>query len=90
MKLTAEISNYPLNQDYLPAIDSFLERLRKTNGISIKVNCMSTQIWGDFDVVTQALNAEIKYAMAHYGEMIFVVKYLNAYQAESPLNLVFE
>lgn len=90
MKLTAEISNYPLTSEYTPIIDSFLERLSRTEGLSLKINCMSTQVWGDMDVVMDAISKEIKYSMEHFGKMIFVVKYLNGYQDESPLNLAFE
>lgn len=77
MKTTIEISNYPLNADYIPPIKDFIDRLNLNKNIKIKTNATSTHIVGDFDVVIPILQKEIKTSFEKYGKMIFVVKVLN-------------
>lgn len=77
MKTTIEISNYPLNADYIPPIKDFIDRLNLNTNIKIKTNATSTHIIGDFDVVMPILQKEIKTSFEKYGKMIFVVKVLN-------------
>ena len=77
MKLSVEISNYPLNEDYIPPIKDFIERLKATNGLRISCNTMSTQIFGDYDAVMAVLNRAMKYSFEHFGKMIFVCKFIN-------------
>ncbi|NCP45955.1 MAG: hypothetical protein COW67_02875 [Flavobacteriales bacterium CG18_big_fil_WC_8_21_14_2_50_32_9] len=77
MKTTIEISNYPLNADYIPPIKDFIDRLNLNKNIKVKTNATSTHIVGDFDVVMPILQKEIKISFEKYGKMIFVVKVLN-------------
>ncbi|MBW6482591.1 MAG: hypothetical protein K0B10_05980 [Vicingaceae bacterium] len=77
MKTTIEISNYPLNADYIPPIKDFIDRLNLNKNIKVKTNATSTHIVGDFDVVMPILQKEIKTSFEKYGKMIFVVKVLN-------------
>ena len=55
MMLTAELSLYPLQQDYIPVIRRFIEELNTRDGLDIVTNAMSTQIRGDFDRVMAAV-----------------------------------
>lgn len=77
MKTTIEISNYPLNADYIPPIKDFIERLNKNKNITVKTNATSTHIVGDIDEVFGILHKEIKNSFEKYGKMIFVMKVLN-------------
>ena len=77
MQTTVEISKYPLNTDYEPAIINFLERLNKIEDIRVKTNATSTHIVGAFDRVMEILKDEIKTSFEQYGKAIFVVKILN-------------
>jgi len=77
MKTTIEISNYPLNADYIPPIKDFIDRLNLNKNIKVKTNATSTHIVGDFDVVMPILQKVIKISFEKYGKMIFVVKVLN-------------
>lgn len=76
MEITAELSMYPLTDDYLPHIKSFIERLQAIEGLSVVGNTVSTQIFGDFDLVTDTVKNEIKRSWQEFGRSIFVVKYL--------------
>jgi uncharacterized protein YqgV (UPF0045/DUF77 family) len=75
MKITIEISNYPLTDDYLPQITDFIDRCI-ASGITTKVNTTSTHLQGEYDDVMSVLQREIKTSYEKYGQMIFVVKVL--------------
>ena len=51
MNIVAEISMYPLQSDYIPPIDDFLAQLNAEPSVEVKTNRMSTQLFGDHDVV---------------------------------------
>lgn len=76
MKTTIEISNYPLSEEYIPKIKDFIERCNTYNDIIIKTNSTSTQISGDYDVVMNLLQTEIKSSFEKFGKQVFVVKFL--------------
>jgi len=77
MKLSVEISKYPLNQDYIPFIQDFIDRLNAYEGLKVITNTMSTQIFGDYDLVMSVLNQEIKKSYETFGKAIFVCKFIN-------------
>lgn len=76
MELSVEISKYPLSDDYIPAIKDFIERLQATEGLSVVGNTMSTQIFGDYDLVMDTLKKEIKWSYQEFGKAIFVCKFI--------------
>ena len=78
MKITADISMYPLNADHRPAIKDFIRRLRRYDELTLVTNQLSTQINGEFDAVTGALNHCIRESMAAQDKVVFVARYLSA------------
>lgn len=78
MKITVDISMYPLDADYKPAIKAFIRMLRECEGLKLVTNQLSTQINGEFDVVNSALSACIKKSMQEQDKVVFVARYLNA------------
>jgi uncharacterized protein YqgV (UPF0045/DUF77 family) len=78
MKITADISMYPLDADYKPSIKAFIRMLRQCEGLTLVTNQLSTQINGEFEAVTAALNACIETSMANQDKVVFVARYLNA------------
>jgi len=78
MIITVEISLYPLDADYKPAIRAFIHDLRTHDGIQTVTNQMSTQVCGEFDAVMPAVTACIKQSMAVNDKVVFVTKFLNA------------
>ena len=78
MELSVEISKYPLADDYIPAIKDFIERLENTKGLSVVGNTMSTQVFGDYDLVMDTLKTEIQYSYEQFGKAIFVCKFIGA------------
>lgn len=75
MKVTVEISNYPLDQNYEAFILDFIDRC-KQSGHVVKVNATSTHIQGEFDAVMSTIQQEIKTSFERFGKMIFVLKVL--------------
>ena len=78
MRITAEMSLYPLADEYKPTIISFIKELQKIKGLELVTNQLSTQLRGDFDVVTSAINQCLKRSMLEHGKLVLVVKYLSA------------
>lgn len=77
MKVSVEISKYPLAEvDFVTAIKDFIDRINQYPGVEIVTNNMSTQLFGDYDLVTELLNREIKRSFELYGTCVFVCKYL--------------
>lgn len=77
MKLTVEISSYPLADDYLTPIKDFIDQLNQYPSILVITNTLSTQLFGEYDDVMHALQACIKWSYEKYGKVIFVCKFLH-------------
>lgn len=78
MQLSVEISNYPLSDAYVKPIKDFIGRLQAEPGLVVCCNTMSTQIFGDYELVMAILNREMKDSFSRYGKAIFVCKFINA------------
>lgn len=85
MHITADISMYPLAENFTDGIRDFIVRLREEPGIEVITNQLSTQLRGDFAAVTGAINRCMAESMQRPGAMVFVVKYVNA---DLPITLV--
>lgn len=59
MRITAEISLYPLTENYGQVVIDFIQRF-KSDTIRVEVNGLSTQLFGDYDEVMGLLQAEAK------------------------------
>lgn len=75
MKVSLDISMYPLHKDYEPVIIDFIEKLKK-GGFKIFENPLSTQIYGDYDAVTQFVNRLIKESFLSDDMVVFNMKYI--------------
>jgi uncharacterized protein YqgV (UPF0045/DUF77 family) len=76
MKLTAELSLYPLQEDYISIIQAFIETLRLYEDIEIVTNAMSTQICGDYDRVFSLVKNELKSSYQRFGKQVLVCKFI--------------
>lgn len=83
MQVTVEMSIYPLDRVYLPAVVAFirsLEASRRQAGAGIDeivVNQMSTQLRGDLAIVQQVINDAMSRVHEQGAKFSLVVKYLN-------------
>lgn len=86
MKISVEISLYPLADNYLPVIDQFIKGLYKFEGLQVKTSHLSTMVIGDFDAVMEALKSEIFTTFQSTTQASFVLKVLKG-DAEADVNL---
>lgn len=77
MKTSVEISYYPLDQEFVPPIREFIDRINKYDGLVAKTNGMSTQVFGEYDVLMPALVKEIRQSFEN-PHSVFVMKIINA------------
>lgn len=77
MKASVEISYYPLNEEFIPTIISFLERINNYPELKVVTNGMSTQIFGEYTQLMLALTKEIEVSFAN-PHSVFVMKIINA------------
>jgi uncharacterized protein YqgV (UPF0045/DUF77 family) len=77
MIIVADMSLYPLKDAPIPTIIEFIKDLRMRDGIEIVTNQLTTQIRGEFDVVTGAINECMRKTMQASNTIVLVVKYLN-------------
>jgi uncharacterized protein YqgV (UPF0045/DUF77 family) len=77
MRAAVEISMYPLDGDYRPPIQAFIDRLNTHPGLSVQTNALATQIWGPLQQIMSVLSEEMARA-AHGGapQLVFVMKVL--------------
>lgn len=76
MHVAVEMSLYPLTGDFIPPILEFIERLKAHPGLDVVTNSMSTQVSGDYDLVFDALRAELRASFAGPQRAVLVMKVL--------------
>lgn len=74
MKISVEISMYPLDADYGTPILKFISRLRQNENIRVQTNSMSTQIFGEYEEVMGTLNREMKNTFEENETVSMVMK----------------
>ncbi len=81
MQLTAEISLYPNNEDFVPPIKSFIECLNRYDDIQVQTFPTATVVMGEHDRVMDILKQEMKAHRKVHGMGIFVTKFIPGYEA---------
>jgi len=77
MELSVEISKYPLSEvDYVSAIKDFIDRINQYPELTVLTNVMSTQLFGDYDVLMAAVTKELKVSFEKYGTVVFACKFI--------------
>jgi len=76
MDIGVELSLYPLREGYIGPIRDFIGRLNSDARLRVVTNSMSTQVFGDFEVVMQCLVRELRTSFEHDGTAVFVMKVL--------------
>ena len=75
MKITLDISYYPLQEDFITPIIAFIDDLRK-NGIEAEVGKMSTSMVGDYNLIMTILKERMGDFMAKYPS-VFNIRITN-------------
>jgi len=79
LEIGVEMSLYPLNADYIPPIQDFIDRLNANGRFKIVTNSMSTQVFGAYDDVMGVLVREMRETFLHNDKAIFVMKVLGPF-----------
>lgn len=61
MEISVELTLAPIQDQYEPSIISFIKKLRASE-LTVLENPLSTQVYGEYDVVMKVLTEEIKEA----------------------------
>lgn len=78
MRVTAEMSLYPLGGQPIEKILAFIASLQGDTRLEIVVNQLSTQVRGELGVVMSVLEGAIERAFGAGGSQALVLKILNA------------
>jgi len=78
MRITVELSLYPLQGQPLAQILRFIGRVQSDPRLEVAVNQMSTQIRGELDDVMAVVGAALRESFAAGGSQALVAKFLNA------------
>jgi uncharacterized protein YqgV (UPF0045/DUF77 family) len=73
MIATIEISMYALNNDYKERVIAFIQRIKQNKNVRVEVNGLSTQLFGDYDVLMQLLKKEMQQDLEN-GSTVFLLK----------------
>ena len=74
MDIGVEISLYPLHPQFRAAIHALVERLRADPRLRVSTNSMSTQIFGDYELVMGLLTRELRLALSGGPKAACVIK----------------
>ncbi|MEP1385633.1 MAG: hypothetical protein ABJK64_17770 [Paraglaciecola sp.] len=77
MKLVAELSMYPLNEQYIAPIQEFIDRLNGYEDLKVSTSATSTIVSGEYLPTMQLLAEEMQRSHKEVGQAIFVCKFLN-------------
>ena len=79
MDIGVDLSLYPLRADYIPTIKDFIERLHADGRLKVVTNSLSTQVFGDYDVVFDVLKRELRGTFDNTDKAVFVMKVIGSY-----------
>ena len=77
MKLVAEISMYPLKEQYIGPIQTFIDRLNTYPDIKVVTCATSTMVSGEYLPTMTLLAEEMQRSHKEVEQAIFVCKFLN-------------
>jgi uncharacterized protein YqgV (UPF0045/DUF77 family) len=78
MRVTVEMSLYPLQGHPIQKIVAFIETIQSDARLEVVVNQMSTQLRGELGVVMETLRTALEQSFTGGGPQALVVKFLNA------------
>lgn len=82
MKLSAELSVYPLREDFKSAVLGFIDELLRGNNVVAVTNSMSTQISGEDEAVFNAIQAALRASYERFGHQVLVAKFIPEHFAD--------
>ena len=82
MRISVDISLYPLTEDYVEPILAFIAQLESNSKIIVKRNSLSTQIFGEYRDVMDMLDKEIEVVFSQLPHSVFAMKFIGTDRAD--------
>lgn len=82
MRISIDISLYPLTQDYIEPILAFIDHLEENDKLIVKRNSLSTQVFGEYRDVMDVMDKEIEQVFAQLPHSAFVLKMVGTDRAD--------
>ena len=82
MRISIDISLYPLTEDYIEPILTFIAQLESNSKIIVKRNSLSTQIFGEYRDVMDMLDKEIEVVFSQLPHSVFAMKFIGTDRAD--------
>lgn len=73
MIATVEISMYALTDGYEQKVIDFIQRIKQNKDIRVEVNGLSTQLFGEYEMLMDVLKKEMKHDFLN-GKAVFLLK----------------
>jgi len=81
MEVSVEISLYPLQEEYEPAIQDFIRALRES-GLRMMETPLSTLVFGSYDEVMRVVTREMKETLGHLPDGVFQLKVVSGNRSD--------
>lgn len=75
MKVSVDISLYPMNPDFEPPITAFIEKLRASK-FTVLENPLATQVYGDYEEVMDFLKDAMAATFLTEEMCVFTMKFI--------------
>ncbi len=82
MRISVDISLYPLTEDYEEPILVFIDKLEANAKLRVKRNSLSTQVFGEYRDVMDCLDAEIEAVFDALPHSVFAMKFIGTDRAD--------
>ncbi|MEX0614673.1 MAG: YkoF family thiamine/hydroxymethylpyrimidine-binding protein [Methylophaga sp.] len=82
MRISVDISLYPLTEQYVEPILAFIDQLENNPKLVVKRNSLSTQVFGEYQDVMAAMNSEIEAVFTAMPHSAFVLKMVGTDRAD--------
>ncbi|GEP49688.1 hypothetical protein FNO01nite_03600 [Flavobacterium noncentrifugens] len=73
MKVSVDISLYPMNQNFEEPIIAFIKKARNS-GFAVLENPLTTQVYGDYDAIMDFLKSAMKETFLTEEMCVFTLK----------------
>ena len=77
MPVSVDISLYPLKENFIAPIDDFIASLQRYEIIEVRMNSISTQLFGEYDIIMDILKKEISKTFDIEENVVLNIKIVN-------------
>jgi uncharacterized protein YqgV (UPF0045/DUF77 family) len=82
MRISVDISLYPLTKDYVEPILAFIAHLETNAKLVVKRNSLSTQVFGEYRDVMDVIDSEMETVFKQLPHSVFAMKFIGTDRAD--------